>query len=241
MNKNKKFYLIFNFVLFLIYEVLIFKGFDALGDDSTGGGFIPYGFVIVIHFFIVAVISMIVIPIVWKRMGKTFKLWLAFLIAVLLPILVYNVNLLIFTIGPGADFREKWLIEKSLDNQSPEDKRKSMEDLEKYPIFLTQQDCGAFTACLYIDYELDNPYFFFRKSSDLDVTSGHCRFSVCSEEDCEKWRVKNRNSGEECKVVKISNGIIDEIEFYSDTMVMVLETGERRYAFGEEYFKWFLD
>lgn len=230
--------LIFILLFSLIYEIIVFNNFASLGDVDTGGGFFSYGFTVLIKFFFAAAVSVIVAVILWKQRRLAPKLTPMLIIAVCLPVLLYQVNLHIFTDGFGSEFRERHIIVSSLKKAENTSEGEMNTDLLKHPICLAEKDNGSFYACLYINSELDDPYFFFRRNPESQTTYGDSRLSVFSGERSSD--IDEPSDINQIKTIQISQYGIDSVRLYPNALVINKTDGERLCCFSEDI-KWLLD
>ncbi len=91
--------LVFAVVFFAIYQISVLNNLDVFGDTSTDGGWLPYGFKVNMIFFGWAILSIVISFILWRIKKLNIKLISLLLIAVLLPIITYNINHCFFKNG----------------------------------------------------------------------------------------------------------------------------------------------
>ncbi|MGE5456505.1 MAG: hypothetical protein ACM3O4_05335 [Ignavibacteriales bacterium] len=95
-KKNSIVYIVFILLMLISSQIIILSDLEHLGDTSTGGGFIPYGFGIKLNIFITATLLLIAF-VIFKKLSKSeFKIWKILLSILLTAIITYNINLFIF-------------------------------------------------------------------------------------------------------------------------------------------------
>lgn len=80
----------------LICQGIILSDLENLGKQTSGGGFIPYGFAIKFNIFIAVVVLFIVSIIIRKKFRFDMIIWVNLLIIVITAIISYNANIYLF-------------------------------------------------------------------------------------------------------------------------------------------------
>lgn len=201
-------------LFFAIYQIAVLKNINIFGIAATDGRIIPEGFSVQKVFLIVGVINIIAVTVFWVIQKLNIKLLPMLLVAVLVPIITYNVNYSIFINGSGAVYKEKQSIVMGLKKAEKEYKKSGesahLKRLEDYPIFLTDYDNGDFKTYLYINEALDEIYVFNKPDDDSKVSyndatiyayhyvSGHAEEAVTKTVDI------NRDGVESIKILEDS-------------------------------------
>ena len=239
----------FIILFFIIYQISILRNLDVFGATETGGGIVPYGARVQGKIFLWAIVSIIIVFIIWRIKKLNIKLIPLLLIAIILPIMVYRVNHHIFINGSGTAYKEKQTIvidikerQKNYRNNHKEgDNNHYLEDLKKYPIFVAEQTNEDFYTYLYINDALDDMYLFMKLSPD-SVVHGNGLF-ICHQfmQPLEEYLADNKELNyNECKVVSINNYGIRNIEIYNNCAILTKEDCSKTYFICDD-FKWLLD
>ena len=77
-------------------QCLIFCNLEYFGESGTGGGFIPYGFIVITGIFWYIVLAVIVCFAIKRVPEIDFKFGRNVIVILLTAIIVYNINIFIF-------------------------------------------------------------------------------------------------------------------------------------------------
>jgi len=236
---------VFIILFFVIYQLSIFGNINVFGVKTTGGGIIPYGWIVVVIFIGWAVASMILALILWSVKKLNIKLTPLLIIAFVLPIIVYHANYNILINGSGAEFKEEMIIVRNIKNKEKNPQKYNnehhMQDLKKYPIFVAEQENNSFYTYLYINESLDGMYIFMKRSPNSEARGNECTIGEQNTKSVDEYLADNKElENDECIVVDIEDNGIKNIEIYNNCAVLTKDDLSRSY-FRSDQFKWLLE
>ncbi|MBQ7936675.1 MAG: hypothetical protein IJ333_10090 [Clostridia bacterium] len=85
-------YLIFAGIILLVCGFVFISNYGIAYNSDTEGGFIPPSFLVIFYHFLIVVFSAIIAIVIKVTLKNKIRIWLLLLLAILLPILSYNVN-----------------------------------------------------------------------------------------------------------------------------------------------------
>ena len=83
-------------VTIIACQCIILFNLEYFGESGSGGGFIPYGFIVIVRIFWYIVFAVIVSFAIKRVPEIDFKFWRNVLLIILTAILVYYINLFVF-------------------------------------------------------------------------------------------------------------------------------------------------
>lgn len=238
--------LLFALILVVVCQFIILKNIDIFGDETTGGGFIPYGFSVKLNVCLCSVIGIIASIIIWRIKKLNIKLIPLLLVSIILPSVIYSANYNYFY-GEGEELREKLVILHTLNER--EDKVKNSnrvivdENLNKYTIYLTEQKNDDFYAYLYAEESFEYLYFFMKLSPDAKTSA--CGLFACSldyvyNQSLKEYLVQQYGADySNSKTININKYGVEKIDIYSNCAILTYEDSTQIYYVCED-FKWLL-
>ncbi len=237
--------LVFAVVFFAIYQISVLNNLDVFGDTSTGGGWLPYGFKVNMIFFGWAILSIVISLILWRIKKLNIKLNPLLPIAVLLPIITYNINHCFFINGKGIEYKEKQSIVLTLKKAEKALKNKEnlthKEYLEEYPVFIAEQKNESFYTYLYADKSFEKMYLFMKLSPESKAAGGSG--ALITKIDVQ---IFGKNLIEEIEVdynnyreVSYNGSQVKEIQIFKNGIILKNTDASVSYFYCEE-FKWLL-
>lgn len=93
---NKKTSLICALITWFLCQIIIFLDLKNLGNKSSGGGFIPYGFMIKFNIFLALMAILITLTVLKRKYYTNLKVKYNFILSIIIALITYFINLFLF-------------------------------------------------------------------------------------------------------------------------------------------------